>query len=383
MNKNQTPVTLIAVKKGKPKLKYKDPNQETKPIGQDFESNHVHFYTFYFSEKELNYTFEKEKENENENENEFKQIKITESKIIFDFDEKDSKKYGTRVIDAVIDYSTPSEKKILKERHWEFFFEFLNQFSKKGFQTKQSSKVTFKSKPENIVKILFVLGLRYSKSTLKKIFKESKKDDLIECNKQIIELYQKKEYPDVFNIFTNFLSELNQNYKESKKIIFFPLFITFKKEFTNPNSIQQKDLGILFSFYAKYHSTISELSKKVLIKIFGKSLKFKNTNWFDFINIILKKELIINLFLIPNFQNNLKNTIFPNLLECFQFWVNLYNFVTSPEMRKIRDLRSAIMQIASILPDIASHSLFNQSCLKNEKRSYIEKLSDLVTIFQR
>ncbi|KAJ5074288.1 hypothetical protein M0811_00917 [Anaeramoeba ignava] len=309
----QTPVTLITVKKGKPKLQYKDSNQETKEIQQIFESNDVHIYTFILLEQELNYTFDTET-NEKEKEKEFKQINIKESNIIFDFDEKDSKKYGTRVIDAVIDYSSPSEKKIIKEKHWEFFFEFLNQFSKKGFQTKQSSKVTFKSKPENIAKILFVLGLRYSKSTLKKIFKEN--------------------------------------------------------------------LEILFSFYVKYHFKLSELSKEVLIKIFGKSLNFENTIWFNFINTILKKELMINLFLIPSFQDNLKNTIFPNLLDCFQFWMNFYNFVTSAEMRKIRSLRSAIMQIASIFPDIVDYSLFNQPCLKNEKRSYIEKLSDLVTIFK-
>ncbi|KAJ5072896.1 e3 ubiquitin-protein ligase rnf213 [Anaeramoeba ignava] len=381
MTQNQIPVTLITIKKGKPKLQYQDSNQETKEIGQDFESNHVYIFQFPILEQEKP-SYRLYLENKKEKKKEFTQIDIKESKIIFDFDEKDSKKYGTRVIDAVIDYSSPSEKKILKKDQLIIFTDFLNAFSKKRFETKQSSKVTFKSKPENIAKILFVLGLRYSKSTLKKIFKESKKDDLIKCNKQIIQFYQTKEDPDAFNILTNFLSELNQNYKESKKIIFLPLFITFKKEFTNPNSIQQKDLGILFSFYAKYHFKLSELSKPVLIDIFGKSLNFQNTIWFNFINTIQKKELMINLFLIPNFQDNLKNTIFPNLLECFQFWVNLYNFANSAEMRKIRNLRSAIMQIASILPDIAGHSLFNQPCLKNEKRTYIEKLSDLITIFE-
>ncbi|KAJ5075830.1 hypothetical protein M0811_06692 [Anaeramoeba ignava] len=225
----QTIVTLITVKKGKPKLKYKDSNQETKEIEQIFESNDVHFYTIYFLEKELNYTFDIEKEKEKEKEKEFKKIDIKESKIIFDFDEKDSKKYGTRVIDAVIDYSTPSEKKILKEKHWQFFFEFLNQFSKKGFQTKQTSKVTFKSKPENIAKILFVLGLRYSKSILNKIFNESKKDDLIECNKQIIEFYQTKENPDVFNILTNFLSEFKPKLRRIKKNHFSSSFHYFQK----------------------------------------------------------------------------------------------------------------------------------------------------------
>ncbi|KAJ5075829.1 tryptophan 23-dioxygenase [Anaeramoeba ignava] len=104
---------------------------------------------------------------------------------------------------------------------------------------------------------------------------------------------------------------------------------------------------------------------------------------------------MINLFLIPSFQDNLKNTIFPNLLECFQFWMNFYYFIASSETKetykenendskkkKKKSLRSSIRKISRIFPEIVDHSLFNQPCLKNEKRSYIEKLSDLVIIFQ-